>query len=162
MKRFCLWKAIMDGRVEPGHDRQMESPWSLHPQLAQDTVPVGDLALSRLLLANDANYPWLILVPRQAGLVEIIDLSDHHRLELMDEIAAAASALKAITECEKLNVAALGNQVAQLHVHVIARRHSDAAWPMPVWGAATPSAYHPAVRDGLIGALRRALQIRPL
>jgi diadenosine tetraphosphate (Ap4A) HIT family hydrolase len=162
MKRFCLWKAIMDGRVEPGHDRQMESPWSLHPQLAQDTVPVGDLALSRLLLANDANYPWLILVPRRAGLVEIIDLSGHHRLELMDEIAAAASALKAITECEKLNVAALGNQVAQLHVHVIARRHSDAAWPMPVWGAATPSAYHPAVRDGLIGALRRALQIRPL
>jgi diadenosine tetraphosphate (Ap4A) HIT family hydrolase len=162
MKRFCLWKAIMDGRVEPGHDRQMESPWYLHPQLAQDTVPVGDLALSRLLLANDANYPWLILVPRQAGLVEIIDLSDHHRLELMDEIAAAASALKAITECEKLNVAALGNQVPQLHVHVIARRHSDAAWPMPVWGAATPSAYHPAVRDGLIGALRRALQIRPL
>ena len=140
----------------------MNETWSLHPQLAQDTVPVGDLALSRVLLANDANYPWLILVPRRAGLVEIIDLSDHHRLELMDEIAAAASALKAITECEKLNVAALGNQVPQLHVHVIARRHSDAAWPKPVWGAATPSAYHPAVRDGLIGALRRALQIRPL
>jgi diadenosine tetraphosphate (Ap4A) HIT family hydrolase len=73
--------------------------WSLHPQLAQDTVPVGDLALSRLLLANDANYPWLILVPRRAGLVEIIDLSGNHRLELMDEIADAASALKAITEC---------------------------------------------------------------
>ena|SRR5665213_3838305 len=148
----------------PGRQKRYmtESPWSLHPQLAQDTVPVGDLALSRLLLANDANYPWLILVPRQAGLVEIIDLSDHHRLELMDEIAAAASALKAITECEKLNVAALGNQVPQLHVHVIARRHSDVAWPKPVWGAAAPSAYHPAVRDGLIGALRRALQIRPL
>ena len=139
-----------------------ESPWSLHPQLAQDTVPVGDLALSRLLLANDANYPWLILVPRRAGLVEIIDLSGNHRLELMDEIADAASALKAITECEKLNIAALGNQVPQLHVHVIARRHTDAAWPKPVWGAAAPSAYHPAVRDGLIGALRRALQIRPL
>jgi diadenosine tetraphosphate (Ap4A) HIT family hydrolase len=140
----------------------MNETWSLHPQLAQDTVPVGDLALSRLLLANDANYPWLILVPRRAGLVEIIDLSGHHRLELMDEIADAASALKAITECEKLNVAALGNQVPQLHVHVIARRHSDAAWPKPVWGAAAPAAYHPAVRDGLIGALRRALQIRPL
>jgi diadenosine tetraphosphate (Ap4A) HIT family hydrolase len=110
----------------------MNETWSLHPQLAQDTVPVGDLALSRLLLANDANYPWLILVPRRAGLVEIIDLSGHHRLELMDEIADAASALKAITECEKLNVAALGNQVPQLHVHVIARRHSDAAWPKPV------------------------------
>ena len=78
----------------------------------------------------------------------------------MDEIADAASALKAITECEKLNIAALGNQVPQLHV--IARRHSDAAWPKPVWGTAVPSAYHPAVRDGLIGALQRALQIRPL
>ena len=140
----------------------MNETWSLHPQLAQDTVPVGDLALSRVLLANDANYPWLILVPRRAGLVEIIDLSGHHRFELMDEIADGARALKSITECEKLNIAALGNQVAQLHVHVIARRHSDAAWPKPVWGTAVPSAYHPAVRDGLIGALRRALQIRPL
>src|SRR5271169_1797314 len=96
--------------------------WSLHPQLAQDTVPVGDLGLSRVLLANDANYPWLILVPRRAGLTELIDLSDSHRSELMDEIADAARALKSITECEKLNIAALGNQVAQLHVHVIARR----------------------------------------
>jgi diadenosine tetraphosphate (Ap4A) HIT family hydrolase len=136
--------------------------WSLHPQLAQDTVPVGDLTLSRVLLANDANYPWLILVPRRASLVEIIDLSDSHRLELMDEIAGAARALKSITECEKLNVAALGNQVAQLHVHVIARRHSDQAWPKPVWGAAAPAAYVPTIRDGLIGALRRALHVAPV
>ena len=101
----------MDGRVKPGHDTKMESPWSLHPQLAQDTVPIGDLALSHVLLANDANYLWLILLPRQAGLVEIIDLSYSHRLELMDEIADAASALKVITECDRLNIAALGNQV---------------------------------------------------
>jgi diadenosine tetraphosphate (Ap4A) HIT family hydrolase len=136
--------------------------WSLHPQLAQDTVPVGDLPLSRVLLANDANYPWLILVPRRAGLTELIDLSDSPRLELMDEIADVARALKSITECEKLNIAALGNQVAQLHVHVIARRHSDAAWPKPVWGAAPPTAYDPKVRAGLIGTLRRALQIAPV
>ena len=136
--------------------------WSLHPQLAQDTVPVGDLPLSRVLLANDANYPWLILVPRRASLVEIIDLSDSHRLELMDEIADVARALKSITECEKLNIAALGNQVAQLHVHVIARRHSDQAWPKPVWGAAAPAAYVPTIRDGLIGALRRALHVAPV
>jgi diadenosine tetraphosphate (Ap4A) HIT family hydrolase len=136
-----------------------ESTWSLHPQLAADTVSVGDLALSRVLLANDANYPWLILVPRQAGLVEIIDLNDSRRLALMDEIAGAAGALKSITDCDKLNVAALGNQVPQLHVHVIARRHSDKAWPKPVWGAAPPAAYNPAVRESLISALRRALQI---
>ena len=135
--------------------------WSLHPQLAQDTVPVGDLALSRVLLANDANFPWAILVPRLPGLVELIDLEENAQIQLLGEIAAAARTLKSITECEKLNIAALGNQVPQLHVHVIARRHSDAAWPTPVWGAAAPAAYIPAVRDGLVGALRRALQIAP-
>jgi len=139
-----------------------ESSWSLHPQLAVDTVPVGDLPLSRVLLANDANYPWLILVPRQAGLVELIDLEENAQVRLLGEIAAAARALRSVTECEKLNIAALGNQVPQLHVHVIARRHSDAAWPKPVWGAAPPRAYVPTIRDGFIGALRRALQMAPL
>ncbi len=138
-----------------------EQIWSLHTQLAQDTVPVGDLVLSRVLLANDANYPWLILVPRRPGLIELIDLEENAQIQLLGEVAAAARALKSITECEKLNIAALGNQVPQLHVHVIARRHSDAAWPKPVWGAAAPAVYIPAVRDGLIGALRRALQIAP-
>jgi len=140
----------------------INSPWSLHLQLAADTVPVGDLALARVLLANDANYPWLILVPRRPGLVELIDLEETAQIQLLGEVAAAARALKAITECEKLNIAALGNQVSQLHVHVIARRHSDKAWPKPVWGAASPTAYNPAVRAGLIGALRRGLQIERL
>jgi diadenosine tetraphosphate (Ap4A) HIT family hydrolase len=151
----------MDGRVEPGRDRVMQSTWSLHPQLAQDTVPVGDLPLTRALLANDANYPWLILVPRRPGLVELIDLEANDQVQLMAEIAQAARVLKTVTDCEKLNIAALGNQVAQLHVHVIARRHADAAWPRPVWGAAPPLAYAPIARDGLIGALRRRLQIAP-
>jgi diadenosine tetraphosphate (Ap4A) HIT family hydrolase len=136
--------------------------WSLHPQLAQDTVPVGDLPLSRVLLASDANYPWLILVPRRPGLTEIIDLDENAQVQLMGEIAVAARVLKSITECEKLNIAAIGNVVAQLHVHVVARRHSDAAWPKPVWGAAPPAAYNAIVRDGLIGALRRGLQIERL
>jgi diadenosine tetraphosphate (Ap4A) HIT family hydrolase len=136
--------------------------WSLHPQSAQDTVPVGDLPLARVLLANDANYPWLILVPRRPGLTEIIDLDENAQVQLMGEIAAAARVLKSVTECEKLNIAAIGNVVAQLHVHVVARRHSDAAWPKPVWGAAPPAAYNAIVRDGLIGALRRGLQIKPV
>lgn len=140
----------------------MESAWSLHPQLAQDTVPIGDLALTRVLLANDANFPWLILVPRRPGLVELIDLDDTAQVQLLGEIAAAARALKTITECAKLNIAALGNQVTQLHVHVIARRHSDKAWPKPVWGVAPPTAYDPTVRDGFIGALRRALRLAPV
>jgi len=137
----------------------MIAGFTLNPQLAADTMPVGDLTLSRVLLANDANYPWLILVPRRPGLVELIDLEENAQIQLLGEIDAAARALKAIAECDKLNIAALGNQVSQLHVHVIARRHSDKAWPKPVWGVAPATAYNPTVRDGLIGALRRALQI---
>ena len=82
--------------------------WSLHPQLAQDTVPIGDLALARVLLSNDANYPWLILVPRMAGVTEITDLDPNEQVQLLGEIDAAARALKSVTEYEKLNVAALG------------------------------------------------------
>lgn len=136
-----------------------DTAWSLDPRLARDTVPVGDLELTRVLLANDANYPWLILVPRRPGVTEIIDLEENEQIQLLGEIDAAARALKAITECEKLNVAALGNMVAQLHVHVIARRHSDAAWPKPVWGIAPPSTYDPAVRGDFVATLRRELQI---
>jgi len=140
----------------------MESVWSLHPQLAQDTVPVGDLPLARVLLANDANYPWLILVPRKPSLTELIDLEENEQVQLLGEIAAAERVLKQSTACDKLNIAALGNQVAQLHVHVIARRHNDAAWPKPVWGAAPATSYEPTVRDRLIGALRRALQTKAI
>jgi diadenosine tetraphosphate (Ap4A) HIT family hydrolase len=135
--------------------------WSLHPQLAQDTVPVGDLALSRVLLTNDANFPWLILVPRRPGLIELIDLPENAQVQLLGEVAIAARALKNITECQKLNIAALGNQVPQLHVHVIARRRNDVAWPSPVWGAMPPKAYNPAERERLIGDMRRGLQIKP-
>src|SRR5262245_43089822 len=98
-----------------------ESPasanWSLHPQLQSDTVPVGDLALCRVLLINDANYPWILLVPRRAGISEIVDLNESDRTTLMGEISRASQAMKAMTGCAKLNVAALGNVVPQLHVH---------------------------------------------
>jgi diadenosine tetraphosphate (Ap4A) HIT family hydrolase len=135
-----------------------ESTWSLHTQLAHDTVPVGDLPLARVLLANDANYPWLILVPRLPGLVELIDLEENAQVQLLGEIAAAARALKRITECDKLNIAALGNQVPQLHVHVIARRRSDAAWPKPVWGVKTALAYPRGQQAMLLKSLRELLE----
>jgi diadenosine tetraphosphate (Ap4A) HIT family hydrolase len=134
-------------------------PFVLHPQLERDTVPVGDLALSRVLLMNDANYPWLILVPRCEGIVEIVDLAEDERRQLMQEIAETSAALKALTECEKLNVAAIGNIVPQLHVHIVARRHSDPAWPKPVWGAVPAIAYEPRVRDGFVAALRGRLGV---
>jgi diadenosine tetraphosphate (Ap4A) HIT family hydrolase len=134
------------------------SSWTLHPQIAKDTVPVGDLPLTRVLLAVDANYPWLILVPRLPGLVELIDLEENAQVQLLGEIAVAARVLKETTACEKLNIAALGNQVAQLHVHVIARRRGDAAWPKPVWGFTPAVAYEPAVQAAFIGSLRQRLQ----
>jgi diadenosine tetraphosphate (Ap4A) HIT family hydrolase len=129
-------------------------PWTLHPQLESDTGPVGDLPLSRLLLANDANYPWLLLVPRCAGASEIIDLADAEQIALAAEIARVCRALKAVAPCDKLNVAALGNVVPQLHVHVIARRRDDPAWPRPAWGAAPARDYDPAARERLVAALR--------
>ena len=109
--------------------------WALHRQLEADTVNIGDLPLSRVLIIKDANYPWLLLVPRRPDIVEIIDLDEVAQAQLMVEIARAARALKDVTQCDKLNIAALGNAVPQLHVHIIARRHGDAAWPKPVWGA---------------------------
>ena len=128
--------------------------WNLDPQLARDTFLVGDLLLARVLLMNDAHYPWVVLVPRQARAVEIIDLDDAQQDQLMEEIALLSRVLKDVTGCDKLNVAAIGNVVSQLHVHIVARRRDDAAWPRPVWGAAPPLAYDPDARDRLIAALR--------
>lgn len=133
--------------------------FSLHPQLEADTTPVGDLALARVLLMNDANYPWLILVPRLPGIVEIIDLEENAQVRLLTEVARVSAALKGLTACDKLNVAALGNVVPQLHVHVIARRRTDAAWPKPVWGVVPAKPYEHAARERLVADLRRALQI---
>jgi len=134
-----------------------EAEWSLHPQLARDTINIGDLPLCRTLIINDANYPWLLLVPRRKGMVELIDLGEVERAQLMTEIARVAGALKDVTECDKLNIAALGNVVPQLHVHIIARRHGDAAWPRPVWGVVPAQAYDPAVLEGFASAIRRKI-----
>jgi diadenosine tetraphosphate (Ap4A) HIT family hydrolase len=134
--------------------------WSLHPQLAKDTINIGDLPLSRVLVINDANYPWLLLVPRRNGVSEIIDLDEVEQAQLWTEIARAGRALKAVTECDKLNIAALGNVVPQLHVHVIARRAGDAAWPKPVWGAVPPIDHAKDELERFIQALRRKMWIQ--
>jgi diadenosine tetraphosphate (Ap4A) HIT family hydrolase len=134
-----------------------EASWTLDDRLAQDSIALGDLPLSRVLLMNDANYPWLILVPRRPNLVELIDLDESGQATLMIEIARAARALKEITACDKLNVAALGNTVRQLHVHVVARRASDAAGAKPVWGAVPARPYAAAELERLSAELRRTL-----
>ena len=120
---------------------------------------IGDLPLARVLAMNDANYPWLILVPRRPGAVEIIDLDGEQQEQLMDEIAMLSHVLKDVTRCDKLNIAAIGNVVAQLHVHIVARRRDDAAWPKPVWGAAPAArAYESEARRhadaGMIARIR--------
>lgn len=135
------------------------SGWTLHPQLAADTVPVASLPLSDVRLMNDANYPWLVLVPRVEGAVEWIDLDEAGRHRLLDEIALASQALRSLHSPDKLNVAALGNVVAQLHVHVVARFRGDAAWPRPVWGDAPPAAYDEGDRNALIARLCEALGV---
>ena len=134
-----------------------DSAWSLHPQLKQDTIDIGDLPLSKVLVIKDANYPWLMLVPRRPDKVEIIDLDEVEQAQLMAEVSRVGRALKDITKCDKLNVAALGNMVPQLHVHVIARRTSDAAWPRPVWGVVPPLAHDAAEVQHFISALRRKI-----
>ena len=133
------------------------SSWQLHPQLADDTTPVIELPLCEVRLMDDANHPWLVLVPRVAGMVEIIDLDPAQRTQLASDIDAASRALKALFKPDKLNVAALGNMVPQLHVHVIARYRSDIAWPRPVWGAANARPYAPEELIERINALRKAL-----
>lgn len=133
--------------------------WSLHPQLERDTIPLGDMALSRVLIIKDANYPWLLLVPRRPGIVEIIDLNEVEQAQLMVEISRVSRVLKEVTQCDKLNVAALGNAVPQLHVHLIARRKTDAAWPKPVWGAAEPLAHDAAELDRFMNAMSKQLWV---
>jgi diadenosine tetraphosphate (Ap4A) HIT family hydrolase len=134
-------------------------PWDLDPQLAHDAAAVGDLPLSRVLVSRDASYPWLILVPRRPAAVELIDLTDADQAQVMREIAQVGRVLKAVTACDKLNIAAIGNVVAQLHIHVVARRRGDAAWPKPIWGAGPAHAYAPDALDRFIAMLRRDLEL---
>ena len=106
----------------------------LHPQLAQDSIVMGDFPLCRMLLMNDASYPWLILVPRRPAIREIFELSAADQLQLLKESSHLAEVLHRVFQADKLNIAALGNMVPQLHIHHIVRYRSDRAWPRPVWG----------------------------
>lgn len=108
--------------------------FTLDSRLQQDTLPIGDFPLCRLLLSNDANYPWFILVPRREDISELFQLDAADQQQLWLETTALAELLKDSFDADKLNVATLGNVVSQLHMHVIVRKHDDAAWPTPVWG----------------------------
>ncbi len=115
-------------------DEEIAPVFALDPRLEQDTFALGDFPLCRLLLSKDANYPWFILVPRRAGISEVFQLDDSEREQLWKETNFLSETLKHCFAADKMNVAALGNVVSQLHMHVIVRRRDDVAWPAPVWG----------------------------
>lgn len=132
--------------------------FKLHPQLEKDTLFLGDLPLSRVLLMNTRHFPWVILVPRLVEAKELTDISGIDRSLLMEEIAAVMGHLQLFLKPDKMNMAALGNQVPQLHVHIIARFNTDRAWPNPVWG--TPSEPYGDDRiDRVVMDFRRALYL---
>lgn len=130
----------------------------LDPRLDQDTVWVCDWPLAAVRLMNDRRYPWLVLVPRRAGLVEPFDLAADDRVRLWREVDHAGALLKKATGCRKVNVGALGNIVSQLHVHVIARSDGDAAWPGPVWGHGTAERFEVAALAQEVERYRALLQ----
>ncbi len=132
----------------------------VHPQLARDCVPAGRFSLCHLLLMEDANYPWFILVPDREGITEIYQLDAADQRQLMEESCLLAQCLATHWRADKINIAALGNVVPQLHIHHIVRYRHDPAWPAPVWGKVAPEPYTAASRAETLARVRQALDGR--
>jgi diadenosine tetraphosphate (Ap4A) HIT family hydrolase len=132
--------------------------FALDPQIAADSYPVTELELCTVRLQRDANYPWLVLVPKRANAVEIVDLDPADRTMLLDEIVKASAVLRDTVKCDKLNVASFGNAVRQMHIHVIARTFTDPGWPKPPWGVVPPKAYAAGAAEALAAKLAERLK----
>jgi len=133
--------------------------FELHPNLASKTF-IQDLSLCRVLLQDERSYPWLLLVPRRPALTKLIDLSYEAQLQLMQELELAQKILWEQFNPTQLNVAAIGNKTPQLHVHVIARRSNDPAWPQTVWDHPARSRYTPQEKDAMVQLLSAAFEKR--
>ncbi|MEQ3638623.1 MAG: HIT domain-containing protein [Alteromonas sp.] len=131
--------------------------FELDSRLHNDTFFVCDLTLCRVLLMNDKQFPWLILVPMRNNIAEIIDLPEQEQQTLLAESAKVSTVLQQVFSPYKLNVGALGNVVRQLHVHHVARFENDVAWPKPVWGSQAPVAYDDAEASAILSTLKQAL-----
>lgn len=131
--------------------------FALHPQLAADTIEVGSVGLCSVLLMNDSQYPWLILVPQRPDIREVYDLSPSDQSLLWQEVSHCGQGLMDLHRGFKLNIGALGNMVPQLHIHVIARQTDDPAWPGPVWGVKPAVAYSEDDLAGYLPQLRELL-----
>ena len=136
----------------------MSDQFELAPRLAADTFLVGETPLNQVLLMSDARYPWLILVPRRSDITEPFELSEADQAKLWQESMRLGQAMQAYFAADKINIAALGNQVAQLHVHHIARFQTDDAWPGPVWGVGSAVPYSDVALEALMNELRSVLQ----
>jgi diadenosine tetraphosphate (Ap4A) HIT family hydrolase len=134
--------------------------FSLDPRLKADSIAIGMLALCEVRLQNDARFPWLVLVPQRKDVTELFALEVTDRTAAIEEIAQCSAALRAVTNCLKINVGALGNIVRQLHIHIVARNEGDAAWPGPVWGVGARIPYGETEKADLIARLRSALAMR--
>lgn len=130
----------------------------LHPRLAADSIEIGRLPLCRLLLINDANYPWCVLVPQREDMREIHQLSQEDRRQLLNESCVLSELMETLFQPVKMNVAALGNMVPQLHLHHIARFESDLAWPEPIWGAVAAKPYEERQGSYRVDLIRQAFQ----
>ncbi len=130
--------------------------FQLHPQLDNDCIHLGKLRLCRVLLMNESRYPWLILVPERSGMTELFELAEADQLQLIRESCVIAHHLKRAFAADKLNVAAIGNLVPQLHVHHVVRYRTDPAWPAPVWGRLPPEPYQPNALESCLDKLRLA------
>jgi len=131
--------------------------FELHPQLKADTYLIGKFSLSWVLLHKDATYPWVILVPARDDLREIHHLDSDEQIALMRESCHLSEVMVDVFAPKKLNVAAIGNIVSQLHLHHVARFEHDPAWPKPIWGLLPPNSYSDELRLQRISQLRSAL-----
>ena len=128
--------------------------FKLDERLFKDTVVLGDFTLCRVLLMNDSRYPWLILVPRRAGISELFELEMAEQQQLWQETSYVGQVLKDVFQADKINIATLGNVVKQLHMHIVVRMQDDAAWPAPVWGNGAAQGY----TDEALATMRARLQ----
>ena len=131
--------------------------FNLDPRLERDTRLIGEFELSRVLLMNDTRYPWVILVPKITGVTEVFQLEESQQHQLMLESNFVAKQLNDLVQADKINVAALGNVVSQLHIHHVARYKKDETWPAPVWGKGQAVSYDPGEQKAVVQSITSAL-----
>jgi len=138
-------------------DRTEGSTINIHPQLLSDCLVIGKFTLNHLLLMNDANYPWFILVPDRENITEMFQLEQADQRQLIKESSLLSKAISEQFNADKINIAALGNMVPQLHIHHIVRYRTDVAWPAPVWGRHPARPYTDAAVENVVSKLRQGL-----